>query len=113
MSKVPTSLKENLSFLKLLQETESKEQRQALLETATPSQIRALSEICQHSLYGFCKLNKKTRKRLRSKVKSLKKIASPARSYKSKKERIGQYGGSFFKLLGPLLGAILPAITSE
>ena len=112
MSKVPTSLKENLSFLKLLQETKSNEQRQALLETATPSQIRALTEICQHTLTGYCKLDKKTRKSLRSKTRILQKIASPTRTYQRKKERIGQFGGNFFKILGPLLGAILPAITS-
>ena len=96
-----------------MQVTKNNEQRQALLETATPSQIRTLSEICQHTVYGHCKLDKKTRKRLRSKINTLKQITSPDRSYKSKKERIGQYGGSFFKILGPLLGAILPAITSE
>lgn len=112
MSKVPSSLKENLSFLKLLQETKSNEQRQALLETATPSQIRALTEICQHTLSGYCKLDKETRKSLRSKTGILQKIASPTRTYQRKKERIGQFGGNFFKILGPLLGAILPAITS-
>ena len=96
MSKVPSSLKENLSFLKLLQETKSNEQRQALLETATPSQIRALAEICQHTLSGYCKLDKKTRKSLRSKTRILQKIASPTRTYQRKKERIGQFGGNFF-----------------
>ena len=111
MVKKPKILKENLTFLRLLQDTKSNEQRLALLDTATPSQIRALSEICFHLLTGHCKLDKETRKRLRSKINTIQKIASPNKSYKSKKERIGQYGGSFLKILGSLLGAILPAVT--
>ena len=90
--KKPKILKENLTFLKLLQ-------------------TRALSEICFHLLTGHCKLDKETRKRLRSKINTIQKIAPTNKSYKSKKERIGQYGGSFLKILGSLLGAILPAVT--
>ena len=42
------NLKENLAFLQLLAQTKSDSQRYALLETATPSQVRALSEISLH-----------------------------------------------------------------
>ena len=113
MSKQLESLNKNVSFLKLLQETKSNQQRCALLETATPSQIRALSEICQHILTGHCKINKDNRKHLRSKANIIQKIASPIHSYKSKKRRVSQSGGAFLSILAPLLGAVLPAILSK
>ena len=110
MSRKPRIIKKIYYFLKLLQETKSDEQRYALLEMDTPSQIWTLSEICLHLVTGHCKLDKKTRKRLSSTINTLQKIASPTNSYTSKKRCIGQYRGNFFKILGPLLGAILPAI---
>ena len=39
------AIKNNKAFLDLLCKTKSEEQRQALLDTATPGQIRALSEV--------------------------------------------------------------------
>ena len=45
----------NKAFLDLLCKTKSEEQRQALLDTATPGQIRALSEV---ALNLYCKRTK-------------------------------------------------------
>ena len=41
----------NKAFIDLLLKTKSLEQRQALLDTATPSQIRAISELCLNLLH--------------------------------------------------------------
>ena len=43
-------LRENLGFFKFFTETDSSKQKRALLENITPSQLRALSEICNHLL---------------------------------------------------------------
>ena len=104
------SIKENLPFLLLLARTVSDSQRYALLKTATPSQVRVLSEISYHILTSRCKINRIDRKLLRSNINILKKVASIDRSYKSKKRRISQQGGAFLSLISPLLGAILPAL---
>lgn len=101
-------LRDNLHFLKLLQETKSKSQKEALLKSATPSQIRAFSEICLHILTGNCHLSERDRKALRRKIKSLKKIASSSNTYKQKKRHINQKGGGFLKLIPILLNNILP-----
>ena len=82
------NLKENIPFLQLLAQTKSDSQRFALLKTATPSQVRVLSEIALHVLTGRCNINSINRKLLRSKIKTLKKVASTNRSYKYKKRRI-------------------------
>ena len=106
-------LRDNLHFLKLLQETKSKSQKQALIKTATPSQIRALSEICLHILTGSCQLTAKDRKTLRGKIGSLKKIASSTNSYKHKKQHVNQKGGGFLKLIPILLNTILKPIVQN
>ena len=103
-------LNDNLNFLKLLQETKSKGQKQALRKSATPSQIRALSEICLHILTGNCRLCDRDRRVLRSKIKILKKIASSSNTYKQKKRHINQEGGGLLKIIPILLKTILPPI---
>ena len=107
-------LKNNLSFLTLLKETESEEQRQALLETATPSQIRSLTEICHNILYSHCKLDKVSRKKLQKNKKLLQKVASPSKTFKSKRRFVSQRGGGIFNVLLPaLLSAVLPALLGK
>ena len=106
-------LNDNLHFLKLLQETKSKNQKQALIKSATPSQIRAISEICLHILTGNCRLCERDRKALRSKIKILKKIASSSNTYQQKKRHINQEGGGFLKIIPLLLKTILPPIVQE
>jgi hypothetical protein len=111
MTNLPASLKNNLSFLTLLRETESDEQRRALLETATPGQIRSLSEICNHVLHRHCKLDKSSRKKLRKNQKLLQKVSSTDRTFKSKRRFVSQSGGGIFSVLLPaLLGTVLPAL---
>ena len=46
---MPDCMYRNLPFLKLLLDTKSDRQRRILLKTATPSQVRALSEIWDES----------------------------------------------------------------
>ena len=107
-------LKNNIPFLRLLRETDSEEQRQALLETATPSQIRALSEICHHTVYEYCKLDKTSRKKLRKNKKLLQKVASTDRTFKSKQRFVSQSGGGIFSVLLPtLLSTVLPALLGK
>ena len=107
------ALKENLPFLQLLARTTSDSQLSALLETATPSQVRVLSEISFHVLTGRCKFNSTNRKRLRSKIKILKKVGDIHRSYRSKKRRISQSGGALFSLIAPLLATVLPVLLAK
>ena len=94
---------DNLPFLKLLQQTESEDQRQSLLETATPSQIRSLSEICNHVLKGHCKLDKESRKKLSKNKKLLRKLANPSKTFKTKRRYLSQRGGGVFTILLPTL----------
>jgi len=111
MTNLPASLQNNLSFLTLLRETENPEQRRALLETSTPGQIRALAELSRHVLYGHCKLDKSSRKKLRKNLKYLQKVASPSKTFRSKRRILSQRGGGIFSILLPaLLGTVLPAL---
>ena len=107
-------LKANVPFLRLLKDTDSQKQRQALLETATPSQIRALTEICHHTLYGYPKLDKTTRNKLIKNKKSLEKVASLSKSFKKKRRFVSQSGGGIFTVLLPtLLSTVLPALLGK
>ena len=51
-------LKESLGFFKFFTEIDSLKQKGAFLENITPSQLRALSEVCNHLLTNHCKLEK-------------------------------------------------------
>ena len=111
MTNLPASLKNNLSFLTLLYETENPEQRRALLETSTPGQIRALVELCNHVLHRRCKLDKSSRKKLRKNLKYMKKVASPSKTFRRKRRIISQRGGGIFSISLPaLLGTVLAAL---
>lgn len=103
-------LKHNILFLQFLEESKDVNQIQAILKTATPSQVRALSEICHHLLGGYCKLDKESRGILRKKVHILKKVASTKKPYAAKKKFISQKGGGFIKVVPVILKALLPAI---
>ena len=50
-------LKENLGFFKFFNETDSLKQKRALLENINPSQLKALSEICNNLLKNHCKID--------------------------------------------------------
>ena len=109
-------MRRNLPFLQLLLDTKSDKQRRSLLKTATPSQVRALSEICHKILHGNREIDDDCRRNLRLHVERLKAIASPELSYGQKKKRINkhsQQGGEFVSILAPILGTILPVIIGK
>ena len=106
-------LKNNVPFLRLLSETESEDQRQALLETATPSQIRALTEICYHTLHRHCKLDQASRKKLRENRKLLRKVASTSKTFKSKRKYLSQSGGGIFTVLLPTIISAVTALLGQ
>ena len=103
-------LKRNLLFLQFLNDSKDKNQVQAILKTATPSQVRALTEICNHLVGGHCKLDKNSRNILKKKVVILKKVASAKKPYAVKKRFISQKGGGFLKIIPVILKAILPSL---
>ncbi len=106
----------NLPYLQLLHDTKSDKQRRALLKTATPSQVRALGEICHNILHGDLDLDDECRRELRLHIEKLKTIASTENGYGDKKKRLNkhsQQGGGFFSILAPLLGSVLPAILGK
>ncbi len=115
-NKMTECIDRSLPYLELLHDTKSDKQRRALLKTATPSQVRALGEICHNIVYGDLDIDDECREELRLHIEKLKSIASPDCSYGQKKKKINkhsQQGGGFFGLLAPLLGSILPAILGK
>ena len=110
---MPNCLIENLPFLKLLQVTESEDQHQALLDTATPSQIRALTEICHNTLYNHCKLDRRTRKKLHKNKKLLRKVADPSKRFKSKRRYLSQSGRGIFTVLLPTIISAVSALLAK
>ena len=104
------SLKRNIAFLQFLEESKDGKQIQAILKSATPSQVRAISEICNHIICGHCKLDKKSREILRKKVPVLKKVASTKKTYLNKRKIISQKGGGLLKVVPIILKAVLPSI---
>ena len=85
-------LKENLGFFKFFTETDSLKQKRALLQNITLSQLRALSKICNHLPTKHCKLGIGTRKRLRKKSDTLKRVVTRSRNYKQNKKVVNQHG---------------------
>ena len=81
-------LQENLGFFRFFVETDSEKQKRALLENITPSQLRALSEVCNHLLTKHCNLDIWTRRKLRKKVETLKRVATKDGDFKEKKEQL-------------------------
>ena len=99
-------LKENLGFFKFFVETESEKQKRALLQNITPSQLRALSEVCNHLITKHCKIDYWTRKRLRKKVGTLKRVAIKGKNFKEKKRVVTQHDEGLLKLLPTILSAV-------
>tara|TARA_B100000470_G_scaffold207674_1_gene183920 strand:+ start:407 stop:754 length:348 start_codon:yes stop_codon:yes gene_type:complete len=103
-------LKRNIGFLRFLEEAKNGNQIQAVLKSATPSQVQAISEICNHVICGYCKLDKKSRDILRKKIPELKKVASTKKTYGNKKRIISQTGGGLLKVVPILIKAVLPSL---
>ena len=99
-------LKENLGFFRFFTQTDSLKQKRALLENITPSQLRALSEVCNHLLTKHCKLDIGTRKKLRKKADTLKRVVTRGKNYKQKKKVINQHGKGLVALL-PLIASVV------
>ena len=99
-------LKQNLGFFKLFSETDSKKQRRALLKHITPSQLRALSEVCNHLLTKHCKLENGKRKKLRKRVNTLKRVSAVKGNYKAKKNIVSQHGKGLLKLIPAIVSAL-------
>ena len=99
-------VKENLGFFKFFTETDSQKQKRALLKNISPSQLRALSEVCYHLLTKHCKLSSRTRKKLKRKVNTLKRVAVKGHNYKAKKKVVTQHGKGLIALLPALLSVV-------
>lgn len=92
-------------YLKLmLDEQTPKEQKFGLLYTASPVQIRALTEIVHNLLLGSLTLNKVIRKRR----KLLLNFSNPERSFKTKLRALRSHYRYFTELLCLASPVILP-----
>ena len=105
-------MERNIQFLQLLTET-SESQREALLKTATPSQIRALAEVIKNILNQKipCGENQEEIEDFKRKGEILKsrlrKIADTEKSYRKKKRAIQKGGGAVVDLILPVLSGFL------
>ena len=114
--RMPDILKTNKEFLALLCKTKSSEQRQVLLDTATPTQIRALSEIVLNLYCHRIHLPFKKRK-LQEHRFELSRIGAKNRPYGQKKRILveahkseinnNQRGEGLFSVLIPLLASVI------
>ena len=112
---MPDIIRQNKAFLALLCSTKSSEQRQALLDSATPSQVRALSEVV---LNLYCKRIRAPHKKsqLKENEFELSRLAAVNRPFgrkkrilaeKHKPEVVNQKGEGLFSVLIPLLGTVI------
>ena len=110
------AIKNNKAFLDLLCKTKSDEQRQALLDTATPGQIRALSEVALNLYCKRVKLPVSQHSKLEANLPVLHKLIKRNRPFGLKKrvlrqshERNGvnQEGAGLFSILIPLLASVI------
>ena len=112
---MPDIVRKNKDFLALLCKTKSGEQRQALLDTATPSQVRALSEIVLNLYCNRIHLPRK-KKQLKAHEFELSRIAAVNRPFGRKRkilaethksEVVNQEGEGLFSVLIPLLATVI------
>ena len=108
-------LLKNKAFIDLLLKTKSYEQRQALLDTATPSQIRAISELCLNLLHerGGLIESGPERDQLVNHQELIRKLATEQRPFARKRNLLAnahkrevtktQTGRGFFHLFYPFL----------
>ena len=115
MSKV---IETNRAFLELLASTKSDEQRQALLETATPGQVRAISEITLNLLNRRSKQpDEHVRKKINNNIKFYRTLAKSNRPFARKRQKListhqrevdtNQTGDGIFSILLPILTGTL------
>ena len=115
-------LLKNKAFIDLLLKTKSFEQRQALLDTATPSQIRAISELCLNLLHergGKIEAGEE-RQKLVDNQEFIRKLATEGRPFARKRNLLAnahqrevtgsQTGRGFFSFLLPVLGNLVTSL---
>ena len=112
------TISKNQAFIKLLLET------QVLFDSATPSQIRTLSEICLNICCGrlnnkLCKLDKSVRQDFIKEILPIQKAASANIPFRKKRKTLSkahrevvshQKGAGIFSILLPLAATILPEL---
>ena len=103
-----SSSKEQLPFLHLLTSC-PENQRQFLLETATPEQMHALVQIVFNILHRSIPVSTEVKRNLKKHVDVLVSLVESSVSYKKKKQTLAQEGGGFIQdLLIPVLTSIGP-----
>ena len=112
-------IRKHTPFLRLLCETPSTEQRQALLDTATPGQIRAISELSLNLLHdsGGCIEDPEVRQKLVDNQEFVRKLATEERVFARKRNLLAnthqrelngvQTGKGIFSFLLPVLGGLV------
>ena len=113
----------NHAFIRLLAETSSPKQRQALLETATADQIRALSDLCLNICRGrfnkeISRISKQKRKKFIRNALPVEKVATKGVAIKDKRNALIQAhktlkGGGLFSVLLPLALTALPVLLKK
>ena len=113
-------IERNKAFLQLLATTKSIEQRQGLLETATPGQVRALSEVVLNLIHNrpAGALDKKKRDILNkhSDIKVLNRLSTNTHPYGRKRQTLinahareidtNQTGDGIFSVLAPIISQL-------
>ena len=115
-------LRKHKPFIELLCNTKSSEQRQALLDTATPSPIRAISELALNLLHergGHLPAGPE-REKLVKNQEFVRKLATEQRPFARKRNLLanthqrevtgGQTGGGLFSFLLPVLGGLVNSL---
>ena len=101
-------VKNNLPFLHFLTCC-PENQRQFLLETATPEQMHTLVQIVFNILHGNIPASKEVTRNLKKHVDALVSLDESSVPYKKKKQTLAQEGGGFIQdLLIPVLTSIGP-----
>ena len=99
-------VKKHTSYLRLFSDTTSKLQRQALLDTITDDQLRALSEVTINLLQGILPITAAQKEKLGKYKKLLRLIGDPSVSLKKKKISLRRQA----KAVALLLTSVEPAL---
>ena len=98
-------LQRNQFFLKTLQKCND-QTRKKLIESATPDQIRALTEIAMNIVCGNFPIAEHKFKKLSLHKDSIRKLSKRTLSHKKKKHLLLQKGGFLPFLISPVLSAL-------
>lgn len=87
--------------------------RKAILKNASPEIIKTLCEISYNTLIGNHKICHKTKRRLFSYKRELRKLSCPKRSVSSKRKILIQKGGFLPALIGSLLSGVIASYLNK